>query len=500
MRQFIISLMLVSWCFQPKAQNLVTPPNKTIQLTLSETIQLATLQSITSFRNKNEYLSKYWRFRNYKAKQLPRLRLNTTPINYSRGAYANDNNVFEYRETINSNANISLNQRIIPTGTTVRVISSLSGLQNINRDDSGINRSTTLSSKPISVSIEQPLNGYNAFKWDSKLEPLEYKKAKRTFISDTELLSKRAVQYFFNTVGAHIDVAIAETNLANADTLYNIGKGRFQIGTVTQDELLDLELTYLNAKIAKTRATVELQRSRNLLNSFLGFEKDVIITPLIPDKIPSLKVKTIRALELAKENNPEILELERQVINANKNLAFKKSNSGISANLLANIGITKQSEEIKEVYQSPFDEGRGVSIRLSAPILDWGERKGDILMAKSDKQVTEAKVKQALIDFEQEVIMEVLQFNLQEDQVNISAKADTVALLGYDVTKQRFMIDKVDVIKLNAARNSQNSARRRYINSLSEFWQRYYTLRQITLFDFERNETLIKSLDYLLEN
>ncbi|HKL72373.1 MAG TPA: TolC family protein, partial [Marinilabiliaceae bacterium] len=131
--------------------------------------------------------------------------------------------------------------------------------------------------------------------------------------------------------------------------------------------------------------------------------------------------------------------------------------------------------------------------------VDWGRRKGQIQMARSNQEVTEATVKQSLLDFEQEAIISVLDFNLQEEQVAIAAKADTIAQLGYEVTKQRFMIDKVDVIRLNSARNSLDAARRNYIDALRKFWVSYYGIRQLTLYDFENEKDLIENLDDLLQ-
>ena len=88
---------------------------------------------------------------------------------------------------------------------------------------------------------------------------------------------------------------------------------------------------------------------------------------------------------------------------------------------------------------------------------------------------------------------------MQEKQVEISAKADTIAQRGYEVTKQRFLIDKVDVIKLNSARNSLDAARRNYISSLRQYWRSYFQMRQYTLYDFIEEEPLMQELDYLLQ-
>lgn len=497
-RIVIASIIMVSFIGHSFGQNRVDSLTKqTMQLTLQEAIRLAQLQSLSSFKSKNMYLASYWDFRSYKASQLPGLSLTSTPIDYSRSVNqyydANSDQIrFVSTETLFSDVGVSLNQNLVLTGGELSVNSDLRRLENVGS-------STDFTSIPFSIRLSQPLYGYNSFRWASKLKPLEYEQAKKTYLADMEALAQNTVNYFFNTIGAHIDLKIAETNLANADTLFNIGKGRFNIGTVTQDELLDLELSFLNAKLEKTKAQVNLKQAQNLLNSFLGFDKDVVIDPLIPNEIPQLKINADEALELAKENNPDILAMEVELISAKQSVAQAKGTSGLSANLNANMGKNKTASEFSEVYNGPFQDDRGLSVSLSAPILDWGTRRGQIQMAKSNQQVTEAGVKQSMIDFEQNVMMQVLQFNMQEEQVKISAKADTVAQMGYKVTKQRFMIDKVDVIKLNAARTSLDQAKRAYLSALSNFWVGYYTIREITLYDFEHNESLIHSLDHLLE-
>ena len=187
------------------------------------------------------------------------------------------------------------------------------------------------------------------------------------------------------------------------------------------------------------------------------------------------------------------------MLEAARSVQQTRANNGISANIRANLGLNKNAEDIDLAYQSPFLEQQQVRVGLSIPIIDWGVRKGRVEMARSNQEVTEATVKQALIDFEQEAINSVLDFNLQEEQVAISAKADTIAQLGFNVTMQRFLIDKVDVIRLNSARNSLDAARRSYINALRRYWTSYYGIRQLTLYDFENDRPLIEELDELLQ-
>ena len=91
--------------------------------------------------------------------------------------------------------------------------------------------------------------------------------------------------------------------------------------------------------------------------------------------------------------------------------------------------------------------------------------------------------------------MNVMEFNLQSEQVMNSARADTIARMGYDVTMRRFKIGKLDVTKLNLARNDVETARRAYIASMRRYWNDYFTIRQLTLFDFEKKTDLTIDFD-----
>ncbi|HHU57648.1 MAG TPA: TolC family protein, partial [Bacteroidales bacterium] len=335
--------------------------------------------------------------------------------------------------------------------------------------------------------------------WESRIEPLKFEQAKLQYLQSRESLAIQAANQFFTVATSEINRRIAEVNYANADTLYRIGKGRFEIGTVTQDELLDLELGLLNARLELSRSEVDLRQANASLSSFLGLGDDVWIKCIVPAEIPELQIEVDRALSLALENNPDILGYQRQMLEAARSVQQTRANNGISANIRANLGLNKNAEDIDLAYQSPFLEQQQVRVGLSIPIMDWGVRKGRVEMARSNQEVTEATVKQALIDFEQEAINSVLDFNLQEEQVAISAKADTIAQLGFNVTMQRFLIDKVDVIRLNSARNSLDAARRSYINALRRYWTSYYGIRQLTLYDFENDRPLIEELDELLQ-
>ncbi len=493
MKHFILIILFSINILKMNAQE---QKDVSLQLTLEEAINIAETQSIYNFRQKNMYLAKYWNYRSYKAEKKPSLNLSTTPVSYQNtiiSSFEDGENKLTPYESFSNSGSLDLIQNITITGAELSVSSAFSRDENIKSGKIDYN------TIPVSIGLKQPLNGYNEFKWNSLIEPLAFEQAKKEYLQSLQQLALNTVNYFFGLAEAEINLKIAETNLHNADTLFMIGKGRFEIGTVTQDELLDLELSSLNANIDLSKAKLSLQQAKSEINSFLGLDKNINIKCIIPKQIPSFKIKVKQALEKAYENNPDLLSYKQQLLEADQEIAKAKSNNGVNANITLKLGYNKESNKIEDVYNSPYGDEKKALVSLEVPIIDWGLKKGKVQMAKSEKQVAEATVRQARIDFEQNVFMDVMEFNMQEDQVKIAAKADTIAQKGYDVTKQRFLIGKIDVIKLNSARNSVDAAKRNYIESIQNYWQNYYNIREITLHDFEKNLTLIKELDYLLQ-
>ena len=468
------------------------------QLTLDDVIRMASENSIDAFRIKNMYRASYWEYRYYQADRLPSLTLSATPIDFNRyrtREYNFQTNEEEYvqREYLNSDFSLSLSQNVALTGGNFFLSSDLGMVKNL-----GDSQNDSYQSTPISIGYQQALNGYNELKWESKIEPIKFEKAKKELIESRESLSIKASEKFFNLVDAQIQLNIAQNNLASNDTLYRLGKGRFQVGTVTQDDLLTLELNLLKAKQSLNESNSEVQRAQADLNSFLGMDKSTEIDCVIPAVIPDISIDAGQAISKAMENNPITLDHQQLLLEQDELVAKAKSEAGFSSTIYALYGLDQSSNQFSEVYKNP-DNSQRFRIGISVPIVDWGRRKGRYQMAEYNREVAKATIEQAQIDFEQELFQDIIEFNLQAEQVKNAGLADTVAHRGYEVALQRFLIGKVDVVKLNIARSDLETARRAYIAAVRKYWNYFYTLRMKTLFDFTENQTLSAEYDELLE-
>jgi len=478
--------------------NLSAQPTLTEELTFDEVVQLAREQSPDAIMAKHRFRASYWEFRTYKADYLPNLSLSTTFPEFSRAIkkYQNPDGTYTYVEdNLNSSTvNLNLRQNVGFTGGQIFATSNLTRLDEFGGSD--VN--TSYLSTPISIGYRQPVMFYNEYKWQKKIEPLKYEESQKEYITSLENVALKAVNYFFDLALAQQNLQVAQINYSNADTLYQIAEGRYNIGTIAENELMQMELSLLNAGSDLNAAKVDLEIKKFQLRSFLGFNEKVDLKLIIPKDIPELTVEVEDALAKANENNPEQLAFERQLIEAERDVAKAKSEKGLQADLFASIGYTQQSQEFSNVYVNPQDQQR-FTLGLEVPILDWGLGRGRYKMAQSSQEVIKTTVEQAKTDFVQSVYLNVMQFNLQDDQVAIAAKSDTIAQKRYDMTKQRFLIGKVDVLDLNVALSEKDGAKTNYIAALRKYWSNYYTLRLITLYDFLEDKPLKADFDELIE-
>ena len=304
--------------------------------------------------------------------------------------------------------------------------------------------------------------------------------------------------YFFSLALAQSNKQIAEMNFANADTLYKIAQGRFELGTIAENELLELQLTWLNTETQRREAEMNLRDREIRLKSFLGFNENVKLELIIPTEIPELQVSPDEVLELARANNPEILEQQLTVMTAQSSVAQAKAEKGLNANLIASFGTRDQDSDFNLAY-AQSNQQQNIRLGVTLPILDWGLGRGRYKMAVSNLELAQVTSDQALVDFEQNLILDVEQFNLQRAQVAVAAKSDTVAMRMYEVTKQRFLIGKIAILELNNADTKKDQNRRQYIQALQNYWSYYYNIRSLALYDFVNRKPLETEFEKLLE-
>ena len=466
-------------------------------LSLRQAVEMAKDSSLSTLRHHNIYAADYWQWRTYKADRLPSLSLDLTPVQYNRfitQRYNYDDNidVFRPQRMFLSSGRLNLSQNVDFLGGTLYLESDLEYMRNFG----GVT-SNQFSAVPVRIGYSQQLIGYNAFRWDRKIEPLKYEKAEKELLSNMEAVSVEVVALFFDLALAQTEYRLAVENVASCDTLYAVGERRFKIAAISEDELLTLRLDKVNAENSLENARIGIKKRMFALASYLGLDKDTEIEVRIPGRPSVFEISLDRALENARLHNPELIGQQEEILKAQQHVSKTGAEMKFNASMNISVGFNQIAPTLPQSYRNLLQQDI-VSVGLSIPLVDWGVRRGRHNMAKNNLNVAEISARQSELQLEQEVMMTVNDFHTQARLIESAQEALDLADRAYGQTQQRFMIGKADINSLTLSRSRQQEASRNYISVLQNYWTNYFKIRKLTLYDFASDRPVTVGLDPII--
>jgi len=458
-------------------------------LSLQDAIRLGQEVSPIGKQIRAAYQSNQWQFKAAKASRLPQLGLTGSAPGYTKRINKNfqpdGSFVFSPIQQAFSDGYLSVDQNILATGGRLSVGSGLS------RGDifSGVN-STFYQSNLLSINLSQPLFRFNNLKWQWKQDKLQMSMASRQQIENLEDLSINITQRYFDLYTASLQLKNAEFNQAINDTIYKIAKGRFGVGKIAENELLQVELSYTNARNAVEQQKLSIILAERQLQLLVGqpIKSNEVLPPLV---IPNIKPEPALAVSEARNNRSELLNWQMNENQAQRGLREAQLSRRFSADMKISYGLNQTGATFETANQNPL-ESQFAGINFSIPITSMGMNRAQ---QKSAQYNLEAQREQNINNqnnLEQEVFAAALQFLQLRSSLEISAKADTIAQKRYEVARNRYRIGTVDITNLLIAQNEKDQALITYVNTLRDFWVAFYRLRRLTLYDFEKNEKLFK--------
>lgn len=454
-----------------------------LRLTLDEAILCARTNSVDAAVALDELRTGYWEYRTYRAELLPELTLTGTVPSYHKqySTYMNaeGNYSFVANNYFEINGGLSLSQRIWPTGGTLSVNTSADWLRQLSGDS--YNRYMSI---PVALTLQQPVFGVNTIRWDRRIEPVRYSEAKAAFLSATEDVAIQVTGLYFTLLMARENRDIARQNLSNAEKLYEVAVEKRNMGQISRNDLLQMELNVLNAQSELTERDSDLRSAMFQLCAFLDIDSATDVEPVIPDAVPNVEIGFDEALEKALTNNKFAKNQLRVQLEADYAVAQAKGDLR-QIELFAQIGFTGTASHFGDAYRGLRDN-QVVEIGISIPLIDWGKRRGRVKVAESNRNVTASRLRQEAMRFSQELFLLVERYGNQRRQLELSARADTIAARRYATNVETYMIGRLSTLDLNDSRVKKDESRREYVNELYLYWLYYYQLRSLTLWDFTR--------------
>jgi len=474
------------------SMNLCAQTPDTLHLSLKDCIDWGHTQSPAAKMAKNSFNSDYWSYRAFEARYFPQLSFTANAPGLVRAinSIPQPDGTVQFRAQSQSSSTIglSLSQNIPLTGGQILLTSGITRI-----DLFGATNSYLWQSTPFVLGISQPIFQFNSQRWNRKVESVRFRSAERQYTEQQADIAVDITQKFFAVYIAKMNLETAHFNVSINDTIFTISQGRFNVGKIAENDLLQSELALMNARSNLERAQLQLEQSQEELVIALGLPRNTIIEPVVPTQITPVSVPPNKALELAKSNRSDILDLKVNKLQAEMNLAQAKSDAGLSSRIIARVGYNKSADTFTDLYVDPRDQ-EYFNVEFDLPIFQWGQNKAQIEAAQANLDRQQQLNELALRQFEQEVRYQAKEFALLQEQVSIAARADTVAVRRFDVTKNRYLIGKIDITNILIAQNERDNARRNFITTLRDYWRTYYQIQRLTLYNFIENKPLRRDM------
>ncbi len=459
----------------------------TIRLSLHDVVELAKGNSIAAKQSITTRETKYWQWRTYKSNYQPQLSLSGNLPGYSKTStpvvQPDGSILFQSIHYDNSEMTLNFSQSITATGATIYGESQLQRFDDFDRHNILYN------GVPYAIGLSQPIGQYNSLKWDKKIQPLLYNESKQAYIEAQEQISITATGYFFDLLLAQVNLQIAQTNYTNTENILKIANTKFELGKITKNEILQLQLELLNSKKAVGIARRDMEISTLTLRSYISREGDDRIALVVPETISDMSVSSDKVLAEAYANRSDAIAFIRRIAEAKRDVAVARGQTGLTASLTANLGFSNSAPSIPAVYRSPQNQ-QLLQLTFAIPVLDWGRSKSKIKTAEANEQFTEYAVEQDKQTFKQQIVTQVTLFNQMKEQVGLTAQADSIAGEKYKIAKERYVLGNLSITDLSIAFQENDQAKRDYVAALRDFWGAYYQLRYLSLYDFEKNEKI----------
>lgn len=459
------------------------------KLSLNEALDLARSQSELAKGIVASYQSYMWNYEATKDALLPQISVNGTLPNYFRtiNPITQPDGTVKLigQSQLNSHVGINLEQTVMATGGSVFLSSGLSQYSTLGSDNYKYWQST-----PLTIGFSQPLTLFNSVKWNYQQSKLRATQATQQQIENFEDLSLQITRAYFDLYVAKMQLKNASQNVINNDTLYKISTGRYNLGTIAENELLQVELQLMNARNSLTQNELSVKTNTERLKNILGIQDDSLQFELEPvTDVPVFDVNIDKAITEARENRSDIIGFELNKNEAEMELKRAKSSKFANGTVSASFGLNQSATDLRQAYSDPLNT-QNVNVGVSIPLVGWGRYKSNINSSRYNLESTLENLKYQERDFDIQIENDVNQFEQLQGQLLIAAKSDTIAQKRYAVAKNRYMLGKISITDLGLAQNDKDNALINYIMTLEKYWVAYYQLRRSTLYDFETGQKI----------
>ncbi len=413
--------------------------------------------------------------------------LTINPIGYSQNRAFNDLiSKWNSTKTTESFGLFTISQPIMLTDARVSLINRFGYKDSYSEFT---DQTTKGFSNDISINIDQPLFTYNRTKLQLNELHLALENSQLNYAIQLLALEKQVTQAYYYVYQQQQSLDISNQAFRNMQQSYEVIKNKVDAGISAREEMFQAELNLATTKSDYENKQVSLENAKDDFKILIGtslYEDFTVLPNIAVDTIP---VDISFAIDHGLKNRMELRQREITIETSQFDLIQTKALNEFKGSLGLSIGLFGDNEKFADVYANPTDN-ESVSLSLTIPLWDWGEKKSRI-------KATEASIETAAIGLEEEqnnIILDIRKvyrnlINLQ-NQIEIARQSVINAQLTYDLNLEKYKNGDLTGMDLNIYQNQLSEKQLSYTNSLISYKLELLNLKIQTLYDFEKKEAI----------
>lgn len=419
-----------------------------------------------------------------------RFSLDLTPVNYSRSRRFDERLSQWYtNETLNTSGTFSVSQPILLTGGEVSLINTFGWRDNMSTVDGRENKNRAFSND-FYLRLSQPIFTYNRTKMELEQIEFDYENAGIRYALQRLNTERSITNQFYSVYMAQNNLAISKDELENTKQSFEIIKNKVEADLAAREELYQAELNLANAQSAVQERSVSLENAKDQLKQTLGMDLDDDIEVTVDIDMNDVMIDLVMAVESGLNSRMEIRQREIDIELAEFQMIQTKSLNEFRGDVSLSVGIIGDHEKFGNMYDNPTQNPR-MSVSLTVPIFDWGEKKARVNAQKVAQTLAKIEQENLLIDIELDVRQTWRRLENLRSQIDIAETSVRNAQLTYDINLTRYREGDLTGMEINQFQTQLSNRKVAYSQALINYKIELLNLKILTLYDFENERPIV---------
>ena len=415
--------------------------------------------------------------------------LNVTPFSYSKNRSFQDyQSVWNTSETTQSFGTFTIAQPILPTDGTIS-LNNRFGWQN-NKSESAGNVQNKSFSNNLYLSLSQPLFTYNRTKLNLKSLQNDLENAELNYAMQKLNLEKQVTQMFYNVYFAQMQLSISKAELENTQKTYELTQNKVDAGLAAKEELYQAEVNLATAKSTVQNNQVSLDNTKDQFKQYLGMDINEEITVMADVNFAPVTVDMAKAIEYGQKSRMELRQRQISIESAQFTMIQTRALNEFKGSLDLSVGIIGTNGLLTDIYKTPTSNPK-VSVSFNIPLYDWGEKKARIAAQQASIETAKLNLSNQEIQITLDIRQSCRSLQNLVNQIDIAKQNEENSQRTYEINQEKYKNGDLTSMDMNLYQTQLSSKKMTYAQSLIDYKIELLNLKIQSLYDFEKNESVI---------